>query len=204
MHLQEFNTQQDFKDHDLDHPSVERIPLMPKIPFPKKKKEYRCPTCSKKFKNETSLNYHSMFHTADEKPSEPTPSATTTTSTAVSSVAPSTTPMPSSASKPVSYDSSDSDSDNDSRHLSLKHISNSVKRITETQKKLKLKNQTDTVTEPKVAKKSPAVKTKLECEICKKKFKDPLEFGIPSPACLFYFIFTFGRFPKHSSSPNFP
>ena len=177
MYLQELNTQQDFKDHDLDHPSVERIPLMPRIPFPKKKKEYRCPTCNKKFKNETSLNYHSMFHTTEEKPSEPTSSAKTTTApTAMSSVVLSTTSMPSSASKPVTYDSSDSDSDNDSRHLSLKHISNSVKRITESQKKMKPNNQTETLTDPKVAKKSPAVKTKLECEICKKKFKDPLAF----------------------------
>lgn len=173
--FQEFNTQQDFKDHDLDHPSVERIPLMPKLPFPKKKKEYRCPTCSKKFKNETSLNYHSMFHTADEKPSEPTSSATTTTTTSVSSVTPSTTSLPSSASKSASYESSDSDSDNDSRHLSLKHISNSVKRITESQKKLKEKNQPETETELKVTKKPP-IKPKLECEVCRKKFKDPLAF----------------------------
>ena len=115
-----------------------------------------------------------MFHTADEKPSEPASSATTTTAQ-VSSVTPSITSLPSSTSKPASYDSSDSDSDNDSRHLSLKHISNSVKRITESQKKLKQKNQPETETEPKVTKKPP-IKAKLECEVCRKKFKDPLAF----------------------------
>ena len=116
-----------------------------------------------------------MFHTAVEKPSEPTSSTTTTTTTPVSSVMPSTTSLPSSTSKPVSYESSDSDSDNDSRHLSLKHISNSVKRITESQKKLKQKNQSETETELKVTKKPPT-KAKLECEVCRKKFKDPLAF----------------------------
>ena len=159
----------------MDHPSVERIPLMPKVPFPIKKKEFRCSTCSKKFKNETSLNYHSMFHTAEEKPSE-TPSSTT--SAPVSSVPTPSLPTPVKPTPklgPVSCNSSDSDSDNDSRHLSLKHISNSVKRISESQKKLKLKRQSESETEPKIAKKPPA-KFLLECEKCKKKFKDSLAF----------------------------
>ena len=113
-----------------------------------------------------------MFHTDEEKFSEQTISKPT--AIPVSSLKPSKL-LPSSASTTVMNESSDSDSDNESKHLSLKHISNSVKRITESQKKLKLKNQFETGTEPEVNKNPPA-KIKLECEICRKKFKDPLAF----------------------------
>ena len=82
----------------------------------------------------------------------------------------------------MTNDSSDSDSDNDSKHLSLKHISNSVKRITESQKKLKLKNQSETEMEPETSKNPPA-KIKLECESCRKKFKDSLTFEYHKITC---------------------
>ena len=113
-----------------------------------------------------------MFHTDEEKFSEQ--SLSKTSANPDSSMKPSKL-MPSSASTSVMNDSSDSDSDNESKHLSLKHISNSVKRITESQKKFKLKNQPETETEPEVDKNPPA-KIKLECEICRKKFKAPLAF----------------------------
>ena len=57
----------DFKDHENDHPSVERLPLVHPKPIMPVKKNFKCSICSKKFKNETSLNYHSMFHTSEEK-----------------------------------------------------------------------------------------------------------------------------------------
>ena len=57
----------DFKEHEQDHPSVERLPLVQSKPMMLMKKNYKCTSCNKKFKNETSLNYHSMFHTSEEK-----------------------------------------------------------------------------------------------------------------------------------------
>ena len=77
------------------------------------------------------------------------------------------------SSRSASFDSSDSDSDNESKHLSLKHISNSVKRISEEKQrnvkkfpKLKPKiSESESEQEVKKVK-----KTKLECEKCKKKF----------------------------------
>ena len=121
-----------------------------------------------------------MFHTAEEKSSEQTLSKTSATPD--SSMKPSYKLLPSSASTTVTNDSSDSDSDNDSKHLSLKHISNSVKRITESQKKLKLKNQSETETEPEISKNPPA-KIKLECESCRKKFKNQLTFEYHKITC---------------------
>ena len=119
----------DFKDHEKDHPSVERLPLVQPKPMMFVKNNYKCSSCNKKFKNETSLNYHSMFHTSEEKspytePAKPTKSSDKDVKNDIRS-----------HSKiqhtSNSYDSSDSDSDDDSRHLSLKHISNSVKRHSE-------------------------------------------------------------------------
>ena len=99
----------------------------------------------------------------------------------------------------MSYDSSDSDSDDDSKHLSLKHISNSVKRFTENNKKMRQKQsesesdmdlnsvkrftennkklkQKQSESESDAELKKPTQKSKFECEKCKKKFKDSMAY----------------------------
>ena len=145
--MQDFNTDLDFKDHEKDHPSVERIPLVQKHQNPfSMKKDFKCTHCSKKFKNETSLNYHSMFHTSEESTPPPPPSTSTSTQPQTKKLDPSPKPLVKSSqthARSVSYDSSDSDSDNDSKFLSLKHISNSVKRMSEGQHKLPVKKKVD-------------------------------------------------------------
>ena len=164
----------------MDHPSVERIPLVQK-PF-NFKKDLKCLHCNKKFKNETSLNYHAMFHT-DSTP-EPKP-------------------QPVKPSKPA--DSSDSDSDNDSKHLSLKHISNSVKRLTQNQKitpkpqqqqKPPQQQQQQKPIQQQEIKPQPVkkdVKSRRECEKCKKKFKDQMAYE--------YHKITFHVEQEHTASP---
>ena len=169
----------DFKDHEQDHPSVERLPLVQSKPMMLMKKNYKCTSCNKKFKNETSLNYHSMFHTSEEKsPSiiEPPKYSKSLEKDAKIDIRSQNKTQNTSA----MFVSSDSDSDDDSRHLSLKHISNSVKRHSTSStvlKKLEIEVKAKPVSKIVVQKPETDIKkkvSKFECEKCKKKFKDPM------------------------------
>ena len=173
---QDFNSESHFKDHEADHPSVEIIPRIQKPP--PGRKDLKCPICSKKFKNETSLNYHQMFHTNDEIPlTNKTLSTSKPVKKTGGSQASHRSKEDKKPSRSASFDSSDSDSDNESRHLSLKHISNSVKRISEEKQKNVKKFPK---MKPKISESESEVevkkmtKVKLECENCRKKFSSAM------------------------------
>ena len=113
-----------------------------------------------------------MFHTNDEKQVTETVSPGSKSVKKASAIS-----GAKKSSRSASFDSSDSDSDNESRHLSLKHISNSVKRISEekqknVQKFPKLKPKVSESESEQEAKKTP--KTKQECDKCKKKFSNSM------------------------------
>lgn len=158
-----------------------------------------CTVCKKKFKNLTSLNYHEMFHTQEErdevlgapahKPVAEADSGEESDSeeeTFKKIKVKKNRPKDGHKSKPqpakvtdkrLSEASEDSDNACDSNYLSLKHISMSIKKQDErrgARPQDLLPKPTAIKAEAKRTGTPPARKVKFTCDQCKKKFSDAL------------------------------